>query len=142
MLVNACRDRLLPRRLARWVNGLISKAEKASAFLLIASFYNGQVKTCASLAFEKAAMDLVAAHGTITLKTLTINGIIRRLKTLQYLLHNLDLIARRLGKSIAAHAHVLAIKIDAMQVARNHLMTNHLMTMTATHNLLEDAIPP
>lgn len=130
-------DRILPSRLARWIDDLICKAEKASAYLLIVSFYNGQFKTCASPAFEKAAMNLVAIHGTITLNTLTITGIIKRLKTLQSLLHNLAVVARRLGKSVAAHARVLAMKIEVMQIAYNQSVT-----LSDKHSVIEDAIPP
>lgn len=136
-LIYVREDRYLPPRLARWIDVLISKAEKASAYLLIASFYHAQFSKCNVLAFEKAAMKLVATHGNITLNTLTITGIIKRLKTLQNLLHNLHVTARRLGKSVACHAHVLAMKANAMPI-----VCIQPMTLSANHNVIEGAIPP
>ncbi|KPA99881.1 hypothetical protein [Ahrensia marina] len=137
LLVNACKDRLLPPRLARWIDVLISKAEKAAAYLLIASFYHAQFSKCSVLAFEKEAMKLAAFQSTITLSALTITGIIKRLEALQNLLHNLHLIARRLGKKIAARARVLAMKTGAMQVA-----CDPSVALFANHYRVKEAIPP
>ena len=130
-------DRILPPRLARWIDALICKAEKASAYLLIASFYQAQFSRCSVLAFEKEAMKLVSFQSTITLNALTITGIIKRLETLQNLLNNLHLTARRLGKSVAARARVLAMKAGAMQVARDQSVA-----LLANHYKVEEAIPP
>jgi hypothetical protein len=137
ILINLNGDRFLPLRLARWIDVLICKAEKASAYLLIASFYDAQFSKCSVLAFEREAMKLVSVHSKITLGALTITGIIKRLEALQNLLHNLHLIARRLGKKIAARARVLAMKTGAMQVA-----CDPSVALFANHYRVKEAIPP
>lgn len=137
MLINLSGDRFLPLRLGRWIDELICKAEKAAAYLLIASFYNAQFSKCSMLAFEREAMKLVAVHSTITLNALTITGIIKRLEALQNLLHNLHLIARRLDKSVAARARVLVMNASAMQVARDQSVA-----LFANHYRVKEAIPP
>jgi hypothetical protein len=136
-LTNVRGDRILPPRFARWVDALINKAEKASAYLLITSFYDAQVSKCSMLAFEREVMKLVSVHSTITLSTLTIIDIIKRLKALQILLHNLHLTARRLGMGVAARARVLAMNASAMQVARDQSVA-----LLANHYRVEEAVPP
>ncbi|WP_018689457.1 hypothetical protein [Ahrensia kielensis] len=137
MLVNACRDRLLPPRLARLVEDLISKAEKATAYLIIAAFCNAQFSKCTAFAFEKETMKRVTFHSAIPRSGHTIAGIIMRLRALQKLLHNLHMIARCLGRYVAAHARVIAMKTNVMQIAHNQSLT-----LTANHDVFEDAIPP
>lgn len=136
-LINVSGDRFLPPRLARWIDVLISKVEKAAAYLLIASFYNAQFSKCSVLAFEKRATKLVSVYSTITLSALTITGIIKRLRALQNLLHNLHLTARRLGMGVAARARVLAMNASAMQVARDQSVA-----LFAKLYRVEEAVPP
>ncbi|MEM5503197.1 hypothetical protein WNY59_16545 [Ahrensia kielensis] len=137
MFVDACGDRLLPRRLARLVEDLISKAEKATAYLIIAAFCNAQFSKCTAFVFEKETMKRVTFHSAIPRCGHTITGIIKRLRTLQKLLHNLHKIARCLGKIAALLARVIAIKTNVMQIAHNQSLT-----LTTNHDVIEDAIPP
>ncbi|MDZ7824234.1 MAG: hypothetical protein U5K75_09515 [Ahrensia sp.] len=114
--LNACGDKNkpLPRRLARWVDRQIVTAEKCIGYLLIALFYQSQFKRKNSAEFANAAHLFARSNQTITLRVLTINGVICRLKALQRTLHNLHSIARRIACQIAARARVHALRHDAL----------------------------
>lgn len=136
-VINARADKPLPRRLSAWALDLIKSAEKAAGCLLVAVFYCGQTKKRFSPDYEKAARVFMASNSAITLGTLTMGGIIKRLKSLRHILLNLRAIVRRLAKSVAARARVEAMKRAAQS---NALVYSISMTRPAL--TLEDAIPP
>ena len=135
--VNVGGDKPLPRRLSAWADDLIFKAEKAAGYLLIAVFYNNQIKRRHDPAFETAAMRLAMFNGAITPGALTITGLIKRLKALQHLLHSLHKMARQLAKRLAARGRIAAMKIAALSTARDQKRSMSCQTLT-----LGDAIPP
>lgn len=135
--INARADKPLPRRLSAWVLDLIINAEKAAGCLLVAIFYHGQSKKRFAPDYEKAASVFMAFNSAFTLGTLTIGGIIKRLKSLRHRLLNLRAIVRRLANIIAARARVEAIKLAAQSNA-----FSDGLSMTRPALTLEDAIPP
>lgn len=135
-VINAHREKPLPRRLSAWVRDRIMIAEKAALCLLVAIFYSNQIKKRLAPGFEYTARAFIAFNSAFTLGALTTGGIIKRLKSLRHILLNLRAIARRLANIIAARAWLEAMK----RAAQSHVLFYIAMICPAA--TLEDAVPP
>lgn len=106
-------DRVLPRRMAALADLLIGKAEKAVAYLIIASCYHGQIRVLRSIEFQRNVLCQLCHNRALTAHRMTVSTIIARLKALQKTLNHLHATARRIAKAERARQLVAALAKSA-----------------------------